>query len=261
MSAQTHTIIRQDTQTVECKSVRTASLLADMPCLTVAASDLERHAGLLRCGAGVPVGSVEYVRRAMQIACIHEPEWSSYPEPLQWMLRREVRMVRAGLVLGHQFLKPVRTKLFNGFVFHTMIDPSDLDEHDREQYAAFMALSPEEFVWTAEPTRFLCEWRYYICRGQLVGKARYDQAGESDAPLPHENDVVDAMRCMVDAFGKDVTCALDIGVIEGGETALVEATDAWALGLYGGGPSHRDYLDMLVTRWSQLAMTRSKNQC
>lgn len=47
--------------------------------------------------------------------------------------------------------------------------------------------------------------------------------------------------------------SLDIGVLEPGETALIECNDAWALGYYRGTLSHRDYIDMLWRRWDQIA--------
>jgi len=249
------TIVRQGADTAECRAVGHAAMLLDLSCKTVAVEQLADYAAALRSGAALPVGSVEFVRAAMDVAGVREPDWSHYPKQLDWMLRREVRLSTAGRVLGRFFVKPVKTKLWNGFVFDTMGDPDLLDQHDREQYDAFMAVDPDEPVWTSEPTRFLCEWRHYVCRGKFMGSTRYDPDGAEDAPLPDLTDIDEALRCMVEVCGPEITCALDVGVIEGGETALVEATDGWAIGLYSGALKSTQYLDVLATRWEQIIGT------
>ena len=246
------TIIRQGAETAECRAVGQASMLLDLSCKTVSIDALDSHADALRSGDALPVGSVEYLRASMRAAGLVEPEWSYYPAQLEWLLRRKVQRTSAGLVIGRQFVKPVKTKLWNGFVFDSMKDPVLLDEHDREQYDAFMSAAAEEQVWISEPMRFLCEWRYYVCKGQLVGAARYDPDGEENAPVPDKTAVRKALRCLVESSGSDLTCALDVGVMDGGETALVEVTDAWALGLYSGAMTTKVYLEMLAARWKQI---------
>ncbi|HLO94579.1 MAG TPA: ATP-grasp domain-containing protein [Burkholderiaceae bacterium] len=52
--------------------------------------------------------------------------------------------------------------------------------------------------------------------------------------------------------GAPVAYALDFGVLSTGQTVLVEANDAWALGLYGGGPAPGHYVELLTARWRQL---------
>lgn len=205
----------------------------------------------LRAGRALPVGSVEFVRQAMALAGIPEPENMSYPEPLRALLRRDVRMVRAGDVLGTWFVKPVATKAFTGFVFDTMREPKDYPEHVRDDYWAFLKSDPDCLVWACEPTTFQSEWRFYVLDGRVAGAARYDPDGADGAPEPDVQVVASAIELMGGA-GNAGPYALDFGVLADGQTALVEANDAWALGLYDGALAPAVYANFLWARWSAL---------
>ena len=132
---------------IETQLVNQFAMIEDVPVLTSALDRLEDHVELLASGETLPVGSVEFVRRAMALAGIEEPANLTYPEPLQRFLLRDVKVQRAGSVLGTHFVKPLKTKEFTGFVFDSMADPSSLSPHDREQYDAFMLLDADEPVW------------------------------------------------------------------------------------------------------------------
>ena len=85
-------------------------------------------------------------------------------------------------------------------------------------------------VWFSSPVCFLSEVRYYILGDEIVGDGRYDEDGAEEAPLPDLSVVqraVDRMRpqCLA-------AYALDFGVLDTGETALVEVSDAWSTGYY-----------------------------
>lgn len=237
---------------VETQLVNQFAMIEDVPILSTPLDRLEDHVDTLRSGEVLPVGSVEFMRRALALAGIAEPDNLSYPEPLRRFLKRDVCTLRAGSVLGTHFVKPVQTKAFTGFVFDTMTDPDTLTPHDREQYEAFLRLHPDEPVWVSEPVRWRTEVRYYIAEGRVLGLGRYDD-GPDAWPMPDEMIV----REMVDAFTRHpdspVAYTLDIGVLETGETALVECNDAWAIGYYKGSLSRNDYIKMLWARWMQLS--------
>lgn len=252
---QNFTLIRQpDGTPVECRAVAQAAMLLDSPVrvMTLPIEELASRAADLRSGAALPVGTVEYVRAAMQAAGLAEPANMSYPPALNPFLRRDVTQLRAGTVLGTWFVKPVATKTFTGFVFDTMLDPDALDADDREQYDAFMALPPDAPVWVCEPVKWLSEVRYYVLNGRIIGQGRYDPSGADDAPLPDPIVVDAALAALVAAKGHSLTCALDMGVLATGSTACVEVNDAWAIGLYGNALHPKDYLEFLITRWKQI---------
>ena len=246
-----HALILQDLSTTETRAATTGAMLLDHP-VTVLRCSLDAlqepaTAVKLTSGTALPVGSVEFVREAMRVAGIEEPENMSYPPVLTDFLCREVHRVRAGDVLGTWFVKPCATKAFTGFVFSTLADPEKLDEHDRIRYEAFMALPATESVWISEPVEFLCEWRHYVMGSNVIGRARYDEDGADEAPEPDSSVVALAVQAMGPG-----SYVLDFGVLDSGETALVEVNDAWAIGHYGKALRPREYLKFLGTRWNEL---------
>ena len=242
----------QISSSVERKAVIHAALLEDILVQTIGIESLDRHSDKLRSGSLIPVGSVEYVRAALQAAGLSEPPNMSYPVALDDFLHRRVRLGRAGEVLGTWFVKPQQTKAFTGFVFDTMTDPEKLNPHDKEQHARFIALDARSLVWISEPVKWLSEVRYYLDHGQVVGSARYDADGADAAPLPDPDVVGAAVSEMTSTLRPDLICALDMGVLDSGETALIEVNDFWAIGLYGRAMPSKVYLDMLVRRWQQI---------
>ncbi len=235
------------------------ALVNDIPVKSVCFELLEEHAQALRQGTTVPIGSVEFVRKAMALAGIGEPENFSYPAPLHPYLMRQVSQRMAGSVLGHWFVKPTTTKAFSGFVFDTLGDPAKLCEHEHGQYDVFMALPPDAQVWVSEPVSWLSEFRYYVVDGEVLGQSRYDD-GQDTVPVPDRYLVAEMALVMASSVNAPVAFGLDVGVLESGETALVECNDSWALGYYTGSISHGDYIGMLRRRWEQLVQAARRVQ-
>ncbi len=235
----------------EERVVRQVALQTDIPVLGASLEGIECYAARLARGACVPVGTVEFVRRAMGLAGIAEPGNLSYPSALRHYLHREVEQREAGSVLGRWFVKPVTTKAFTGFVFDTLDDPAHLSCHPRAQHNAFLALEPRSRVWVSEPVSWVSEVRYYVLDGEILGEGRYDD-GADEAPLP-DTAVVHEMASRFSASRwAPVAFALDVGVLESGLTALVEVNDAWALGFYSGTLAPSQYVQLLMRRWQQL---------
>lgn len=276
-------ILTQNVKTSEILAIAQACLMEGIQRRIVDIEDLERHADDLRSARAMPVGSVEFVRAAMRIAGVQEPADQSYPEVLQDLMLRNARLSDAGSILGTWFVKPAhQIKAFTGFVFDTFREREDYPEDQRESYDAFMALEPEQPVWMVDPVRFLSEWRYYFNGQTLLGHARYDD-GPDHAPEPDMQTVIEAAHRLsrqaedgadsrqTGEAGQDIPCnasrnpcaasfALDFGVLESGETALVEFTDAWAIGLYGKAMRPQTYLSFLQARWSELIQNQGQGQ-
>lgn len=238
----------QPGQTAECRAVRTASYLTDRPSQYVAPESLAAYAAQLREGSAMPVGTVEYVREAMRVAQIAEPENLSYLEALRPWLHRIIRRAEIKDVDGRVFVKPLATKLFTGFVR----DPAGgYDEHDLEQFRVFVNLrlsAPTTPVWTSDTVEWQSEVRYYVQEGKVIGHARYDPLGRDDAPLPDERTIEE----MITAAALPHPYALDAGVLGDGRTALVECNDSWGLGLYSGALRDKAYAAFLDARWISL---------
>ncbi|WP_199030770.1 ATP-grasp domain-containing protein [Ralstonia sp. ASV6] len=245
-------ILRQAaSKRVEERIAAQYAMTRDVPIVTVPFDALDGCANALREGLTLPIGSVEFVRKAMTLAGIAEPESMSYPEALQPWLHREVKQRRAGSILGEWFIKPTTTKTFTGFVVDILGNPDHLSFHDRAQYNAFLALPPDTPVWVSEPVKWQSEYRYYVVNGQVLGEGRYDDAPD-DMPLPDQDVVREMVAAMANSSRTPVAYGLDVGVLGSGETALIECNDAWALGYYRGTLDYRDYVEMLWLRWEQL---------
>lgn len=257
MSCPPKALLRQTgcASTVETRIAHHFAMLENVPIYAATLATVEEYADLLQDGIALPIGSVEFMRKVMACLALEEPANISYPEALQAFLQRDVRQRRAGQVLGTHFVKPTTTKCFTGFVFDTMTDPATLEPHVQEQHEAFMALDARTPVWVSEPVCWQTEVRYYVCENQVLGYGRYDD-GPDDWPMPDER----CVQSMVEAFaqaGAPAAYTLDVGVLDSGETALVECNDAWAVGFYKGTLSPRDYVRMLWARWQQIRFAAS----
>ena len=244
----TFSILRQSgTQHIEPMVAMQYAMTADVPCLAVALGSLEGYSVALAQGNVLPVGSVEFLRKAMRLACVDEPGNISYPQSLAGYLKRHIELRPAGAVMGHWFIKPTSTKAFTGYVVDTA-NPDNLNDYDRIQNNVFLSLTPETDVWISEPVVWVSEYRYYVINGQIHGCGRYDD-GPDDAPIPNMA-VVAEMAAASDDL--PIAYSLDVGVLDTGDTALIECNDAWALGFYKGTLSRKDYIKMLLARWQQM---------
>ncbi len=256
-------VIRQDAATAadgdlvaaESGSALIACSLLDIPARKCALEGLERFRDVLRAGA-LPVGSVEFVREAMRLAGICEPQPLSYPLELDRFLGRAVDISMIGDLRGSVFVKPVTTKQFTGFVWHEFAPPADYSEHDLEQLLAMRKLPATTPVWVSDRVKFVSEWRYYVRDSRVVGRARYDPEGEKDAPEPDMDVVLAAIREMATSPNCPAAYGLDMGVLADGRTVMVELNDAWALGHYGRALEPKDYLGLLAARWAQVLSTK-----
>jgi hypothetical protein len=245
------TVILQIPPTFETRQIKTAAMLSDdICCLNASLAQLSLFGDQLKAGA-LPVGSVEFVRAAMALAEVPEPPNLSYATEALSFLHRDVSLISAERArrLGPIFVKPVETKLFTGFVFDGREPRASLSSHTLDQLRVFEAMPADASVWVSTPVAWLSEWRYYVQEGVVRGKARYDSEDDEDAPLPDFQIVQECIK----ALSIKHPFAIDLGVLSTGQTALVEVNDAWAIGLYSGALSPREYFEFLHARWASLA--------
>ncbi len=252
-------ILKQSDSGASSVETRTASvhaMVSDTPHAYAPLAALSEYAGALRRGDALPIGSVEFVRGAMRLANIDESDNLSYPESLRPYLYREIQRREAGSLTGRWFVKPVSTKLFTGFLLDALGRPDRLSDHDRAQHDVFIGLPPDTPVWVSEPVSWVSEWRYYVGHGRILGAGRYDD-GPDEAPIPDAGQVEQMIAAMDYGGNGPSSYALDVGVLDSGETALVECNDAWALGYYKGTLLAGDYIQMLWWRWTQMFRSAS----
>lgn len=232
----------------EAKAVGMACLMESIPCRSASLASLESFADELSSGDCLPVGSVEFMMRAMAVAGLEPPSFPTFPEALAHLAQTPPWLSSAGesrCVAG--FVKPAATKLFTGFVH----DPDAL-RHGDADYEAFMALDPSAPVWRRAPLRIESEWRCYLLDGQIVGLARYDQA-ETEAEEPDLGWLESARDAWFASPGCPACGSVDVARLEGGSLELVECNDGWALGLYGHAMKPKDYASFLWARWRQIS--------
>lgn len=257
---QSFSILRQaDFAQVETRVAVQYAITRDIPIRAVRLEALEHHAESLRDRSTLPIGSVEFIRKAMAIAGITEPDNLSYPDALRSFLEREVRLAALDEIRGRCFIKPMVTKIFTGFVFDESCALADLDDHDREQLEVMSSLSSQTMVWVSDAVQWLNEYRYYILEGRIVGEARYDDA-DDELTAPNRSVVDEMVRMFASSNQGPVAFSLDVGVMSNGKTALIECNDAWALGYYKGTISPKHYLEMLWRRWEQMSITAAAHQ-
>ena len=186
----------------------------------------------------VPVGSVEFVVARMKQLKIAIPAYDTYPKCLYRFLGRQLRHCKYGQAKDGLFVKPfARVKLFTGHIKGNW----PLGEERPELLDAVD-------VWESEAIEFLAEQRAYIHEGRILGIGRYDSYETSE--LPDKSVIEKAVKAYHDA---PVAYTLDFGVTKDGRTLLIEANDAWAIGMYmDGDMTIKSYIRVVGDRWHQI---------
>lgn len=161
---------------------------------------------------------------------LHRRIWKSSLGDLVWKLQQEIEVKSI-------FAKPAsRRKQFTGRVFDLF--------HDLWSVSG---ISHKEELFCSEAVCWISEYRVYVINSKIVGIHPYN--GDPSVKL-EESVVLDAIRCL-DAAGESVAgYSLDLGVLETGETALVEMNDGFSLGNYG--LADEDYTNLILARWKEL---------
>lgn len=149
-------------------------------------------------------------------------------------VRRDVRFTTLGAARGEPFpcfVKPADEKQFRAAVYGS----------------AGMLPGPEVLednlpVLTAEPVRWLDEYRCFVLDGQVVTASPYAWKGEKEEHSHAAFDLEGARAFAAEVLARagDVfppAVVLDVGRIEGRGWAVVELNPAWSSGLYACDPS------------------------
>lgn len=254
-------VILQNVNTPEVRAISHACLLEDIP---VHRTSLEMLRELfdfkqeLKSGDFLPVGSVEFLREVFKIIGVNPPNGIGYLDLMKDFLNRDFEICNVSHALYTTekfFIKPVNTKIFNGFVYDPLKPIEEYDEHDREQIEIIKGMSPFQSLIRFPVVEFQSEYRIYVDEKEIMGYARYDPYGLDDAPEPDWNIVND----MINTYNCKTTYALDVGVLVDGRTTLVEINDAWAIGLYGKALTPKQYLHFLNKRWQTILPKKLEN--
>jgi hypothetical protein len=168
----------------------------------------------------IPVGNVPWVSDVL--GRVETPDY--YPEFLQPWLRRKVWRADKW-PYGHRvFIKPAdRHKRFTGFV-----TTGTWKGKRKPPY------------WCSEIVRFVSEWRWYVAGGQV-----YDAKWGSGEEAPVPDLKID--------WPADYYAAVDFGLLDSGQIALIESNSPFACGWYGRVDEGETYVRWLAASWAHLA--------
>lgn len=191
------------------------------------------------------VGNIPCVLGALKQLNIPLPEPDDYPVCLQDCLHRRVwQATVSDLVIRLEkgdypavFAKPYsRRKQFTGAIFQSEAD-----------LAPVLGVSKNEPLICSEVVHWRSEYRVYVVQSQIRGIYHY----EGDPLVQVDRGVIEkAIHTLKDRGKAYAGYAIDFGVLNTGQTALIEMNDGFAIGAYG--ISAQDYTDMILARWEEL---------
>jgi len=185
-------------------------------------------------------GHVNICLRILKNNGIKEPTSYDYPEELKEYFGRTIRRMPIKnfekLVEndeGEYFIKPVKNKLFTGFVG---LFPKDF-------YRITCTKNTEVFISTV--VHFDAEFRVYVYNNKIVGSYRY---WGDNWKVYIDTDEVEKMVSLLKNM--PIFYSIDVGIDNKGKTLLVEVNDGYALGNYGLSPV--EYAKMSAARWQEI---------
>ena len=180
----------------------------------------------------VYVGDVPFVEK---IIGGRRPDY--YPEWTRQAWHREI---------GPHIENGTRDKLF--------IKPADRYKSFTGKVEDVSKLAPDFFnfyydVVMSDVVNFVNEWRYYIADGKILTSWWYqgdDMVCETDPHGPSE---------LPFDIPEDFCGAIDMGMLDTGEFALVEVQHPYAIGWYGDHSDSDAYAEFLIKGWKYLQKT------
>lgn len=239
-------ILIQNVSTIETRAISAYCNQHEINFTRCSIEDVGIHHGC------IPVGSVEFVTEYCKTFSITIPYFNPYPEKYLTLkyIDRKIETFDVGEIRWvpiPSFMKPVKTKLFNGFIFRGL-DYSYEDEYDKEQINALMHLPMGEELYVSTIVDFVAEWRLYVINRELVAVARYDANDEE-----YDEDLMLNFASGPLNQSPYRTYCLDIGLLSDGSYQVVELNDAWAIGKYKD-IDNADYFRLLISRWCEIVM-------
>jgi len=187
-------------------------------------------------------GDIETMFTAMKKLGIHY-EYNDYPKGLNKYLHRKIwessiKDIKEELYdkcfINPIFIKPKdKLKKFTGFIIKSIDDLSKINNAGNDIK-----------IFCSEPVNFLSEYRCPVINGEIKDFCHY--SGDSDIKI--DKSLVQKM--VKDFINSPKAYCIDVGVINTGETILIEINDAFSIGKYS--MSKEVYAELLITRWNEI---------
>ncbi|PTT70718.1 hypothetical protein DBR25_18015 [Chryseobacterium sp. HMWF001] len=140
------------------------------------------------------------------------------------------------------FVKPKsKAKLFTGCVIQSNYDLLRLE-----------SFSKDTELYCSSVVEWLSEFRVFVNQSEIVGIKKY--SGDKNLKLDMDT-VKTAIKDFENSDEKTSAYGIDFGILNNGETALVEWNDGFALGSYG--LDKEIYTDLILKRWEGIFETQS----
>lgn len=186
------------------------------------------------------VGGVGMIRKRLKNLNIEKPDEIEYPTELQSFLNRKVWTTSLNKLIEKEetgiFIKPLKTKLFQGKVINSFNDYLGLNYQENIE------------VWCSEPINVITEWRCFVRYGQILDVRYYKGKWDSKLDTKVVEDAISKYKSAAAAY------CLDFGVDANGKHYLIEVNDGHSLGSYGMGAI--SYAKFLSARWAELTNTK-----
>lgn len=248
-----HSVLLQAPETPEGFSTAAAVRQHRLPVQVLRArpDELAQHARALRTGGRLPVGTPAFMRLAIQLARLPEPDWTCWPSRLDaYMLNQPHRVTAASALRMRRplVIAPLASDQFKAFLLADNVrrmSPEDLDHLRRLQQ-----LPASEPVLVSPALELAAEWRYYVLHGEVVGFGPC----QPGTPVTARPDLEDVSAIVAAAPG-DAAYAIDVGLLRAGGSTLLRVHDPLRMELIPVGadrPSALSFLRMQWTRWLEL---------
>ncbi len=184
------------------------------------------------------IGTIRSAKMGFKLVGCEAPPNVDIPEGLEWAAKRKCWTTTIGEVRNLKdvpiFIKPlVQQKVFTG---HTVKNFADLI---KTSY-----LDDEFQVMAQEVIKIDSEWRFYVLEEKIVGCGSYNGNPTIFPNTEFVNKVLSGYKNI------PVACSIDIGVMNSGDSVLIEVNDGYSLGNYGV-PS-LIYSKMMEKRWDEI---------
>lgn len=193
-------------------------------------------------------GETSVISKALKQLQVEPPPPNTYPEALRYMLKRKVWESTLKAVLHDLDLNPFHAgifvkpkdsaKKFTGCVLNSLSDTYLLK-----------GASLQTPVFCAETVHWLSEYRVFVINSRIAGIKHY--WGDEHVHLDL-SEVEEAIRRFETSPERTNGYGIDFGVLQNGETALIEWNDGYALGSYG--LDDELYTDLIIARWEEMML-------
>lgn len=183
------------------------------------------------------VGDIACIYGALKQLDCNIPEINDYPDCLKHLFYRRISLKYCrDINFFPVFIKPAkRLKKFTGFVAN-----SPLDLH------GYINISRNELLYTSDVVNFVSEWRIFVNNSKIVG-IRPCPGSENSIHNYNLDEINEAVKLL----GNEKSgYAIDFGVLENNNTALIEVNDGFSIGAYG--LDSKNYFEILSNRWNQI---------